>query len=176
VNSVSFDLIGAGLPLAIAIAYLPRLFRVLDALTVVLLGGSFLISATLSYCDSAAVHVVPGTYLLCFVIWLRRGRGLNRSLPAAAVFCSSFFTIFPADAYRAYTCHAANGLARIGGGSLTDSLLLTPVVLAGMHTLVYFFCELDERGRVPIRDYLRRQFSVVSRNAQHAHNTDREAS
>ncbi|WP_175816929.1 hypothetical protein [Burkholderia diffusa] len=161
-NSVSFDLIGAGIPLAIAIAYLPRLFKVLDALTAALLAGSFLISATLSYCDSAAVHVVPGTYLLCFVIWLRRGRGLNRNLPAAAVFCSTFFTIFPADAYRAYTCHASNGLARIGGGSVGDSLLLTPVILAGMHTLVYFFCELDERGRVPIRDYMRRQFSVVS--------------
>ncbi|KWK68785.1 hypothetical protein [Burkholderia ubonensis] len=161
-NSVSFDPIGAGLPMAIAIAYLPRLFKVLDALTTALLAGSLLISATLSYCDTAAVHVVPGIYLLCFVIWLRRGRGMNRNLPAAAVFCSSFFTIFPADAYRAYTCHAASGLARIGAGSLGDSLLLTPAILAGMHTLVYFFCELDERGRVPIRDYLRRQFSVVT--------------
>lgn len=148
--------------MAIAIAYLPRLFKVLNAFTAALLAGSFLISATLSYCDNAAVHVVPGTYLLCFVIWLRRGRGLNRNVPAAAVFCSTYFTIFPADAYRAYTCHAANGLARIGAGSLGDSLVLTPLVLAGMHTLVYFFCELDERGRVPIRDYLRRQFSVVA--------------
>lgn len=78
-NAVSLDLIGACLPLALAIGYLPRLVRSLDAWTWMLLVGSLGISATFSFCDSKAVHVVPG-------IWGRlRKRKIKHAKPVAAV-------------------------------------------------------------------------------------------
>ncbi|HGL4257898.1 hypothetical protein [Burkholderia multivorans] len=158
-NAVSLDLVGACLPLALAIGYLPRLVRSLDAWTWMLLVGSLGISATFSFCDSKAVHVVPGIYLLCFVTWLRRGRGQCRRVPAAGIFSATMITIFPGDLYGALTCHAV-GIARIGGGGHLDALLLTPLLLSTMHAAVYYFCELDEHRRVPVGSFLRRQFSL----------------
>lgn len=164
-NAISLDLIGACLPLALAIGYLPRLLRSLDVWTWLLFAGSLAISATFSFCDSKAVHVVPGIYLLCFVTWLRRGRGQCRQIPAAAVFSATLITILPGDVYGALTCRAV-GVARIGGGGHLDALLLTPVLLSITHAAVYFFCELDELGRVPIASYIRRQFSMFDQSGR----------
>lgn len=164
-NAISLDLIGACLPLALAIGYLPRLLRSLDVWTWLLFAGSLAISATFSFCDSNAVHVVPGIYLLCFVTWLRRGRGQCRQIPAAAVFSATLITILPGDVYGALTCRAV-GVARIGGGGHLDALLLTPALLSLMHAVVYFFCELDELGHVPIAGYIRRQFSLFDQSGR----------
>lgn len=166
-NAISLDLVGACLPLALAIGYLPRLARSLDAWTWLLLAGSLVISATFSFCDSKAVHVVPGIYLLCFVTWLRRGRGQCRQIPAAAVFSATLITILPGDIYGALTCRAV-GIARIGGGGHVDALLLTPVLLSIMHATVYYFCELDELGRVPIINFIRRHFSPFEQSSRHS--------
>ncbi|MBR8282545.1 hypothetical protein [Burkholderia vietnamiensis] len=165
-NAISLDFIGACLPLALAIGYLPRLVRVFDIGTWLLLAVSLAISATLSFCDSKGVHVVPGIYLLCFVIWLRRGRGQCRQIPAAAVFSATLIAIFPGDLYGALTCRAV-GVARIGGGGYLDALVISPVLLSIAHAAVYYFCELDELGRVPFIAYVRRQFSMFDHAAQY---------
>ncbi|MFX1739922.1 hypothetical protein PXJ20_31910 [Paraburkholderia sp. A1RI_3L] len=76
------------------------------------------------------------------------------------IFALTFISIFPVDIYGAYTCHPSNGPARIGGGGLADSLLHTPLSLSVIHTLIYYFCERDEnRGQVPLDDFLRRQWA-----------------
>lgn len=158
----TLDVIGAGLPLAATVAYLPRTLGAMNIFTAIAFALSVVISSTYSYCDANAVHVVPGTMLLCVVVWLPRARGFNRSVPAAMMFALTFIAVFPVDIYGAYTCHAANGLARIGGAGLGDALLRTPLTLAVMHTLIYYFCERDENGKVPLRGFLRRQFAFSS--------------
>jgi hypothetical protein len=160
-NQVSLDIVGAGLPLAISVAYLPRALGVLNWFTAIAFATSLAIAARYSYCDIDAVHVVPGSILLCVAVWLPRARGYNQDVPAAMIFALTFISVFPADVYGAYTCHAANGLARIGGAGLTDSLLRTPLTLAVIHTLIYYFCEHDEKKHVPLREFLRRQYTFA---------------
>ncbi|MDF0506768.1 hypothetical protein POK33_39125 [Burkholderia cenocepacia] len=164
-NSTSLDVIGAGLPLALATAYLPRLVRAFDVWAWLLLAGSLAISATLSFCDSKGVHIVPGNFVLCMVIWLRRGKGHWPQIPAAAVFSATLIAIFPGDLYGALTCRTV-GVARIGGGGYLDALVITPVLFSIAHALVYYFCELDELGQVPVIAYVRRQFSLFGRGVQ----------
>jgi hypothetical protein len=66
-------------------------------------------------------------------------------------FALTFISIFPVDIYGAYTCHASSGQARIGGAGVGDSLLHTPLSLSVIHSLIYYFCERDEkRGQVPL--------------------------
>ncbi|CAM2194936.1 Prepilin type IV endopeptidase peptidase domain-containing protein [Paraburkholderia kururiensis] len=166
-NTVSLDMIGAGLPLAAAVAYLPRTLGVMTRFTCSTFVLSVLISSVFSYCDANAVHVVPGAILLCVSIWLPRARGYNRGIPAAMIFALTFISIFPVDIYGAYTCHASNGQARIGGAGLADSLLHTPLLLSVIHSLIYYFCERDEnRGHVPLRSFLRRQWAFSQDNEE----------
>jgi hypothetical protein len=160
-NTVSLDVIGAGLPLAAAVAYLPRTIGVMNGFMALVFALSALISTSFSYCDATAVHVVPGTILLCLTIWLPRARGRNRDIPAALIFSLTFIAVFPADVYGAYTCHAVHGFARIGGAGLHDSLLRTPLTLSAIHAWIYYFCERDEQGRVPLRDFVRRQLALA---------------
>lgn len=165
-NTVSLDVIGAGLPLAAAVAYLPRTLGVMTRFTCKSFALSVLISSVFSYCDANAVHVVPGAILLCVSIWLPRARGHNRNIPAAMIFALTFISIFPVDIYGAYTCHASNAQARIGGAGLADSLLHTPLSLSVIHTLIYYFCERDEnRGDVPLLRFLRRQWAFSLEDA-----------
>jgi hypothetical protein len=161
-NTVSLDAIGAVLPLVAAVAYLPRTLGTINVFTAVAFALSVVVSTVYSYCDISAVHVVPGTVLLCVLIWLPRARGYNRDIPAAMIFTLTFVSVFPADIYDAYTCRAANGLARIGGAGFADALLRTPLTLAVIHSLIYYFCERDEKGSVPVCDFLRRQFSFAA--------------
>ncbi|KDR25563.1 MULTISPECIES: hypothetical protein [Caballeronia] len=161
-NTVSLDAIGAGLPLAAAVAYLPRTLDVTTKFTCAMFVLSVVISSAFSYCDANAVHVVPGAILLCVSIWLPRARGHNREIPAAMIFALTFISIFPVDIYGAYTCHASSGQARIGGAGFGDSLLHTPLSLSVIHSLIYYFCERDEkRGQVPFGNFLRRQWAFT---------------
>lgn len=166
-NTVSLDVIGAGRPLAVAVAYLPRTLDVMTKFTCTTFVLSIVISSVFSYCDANAVHVVPGAMLLCVSIWLPRARGHYRQVPAAMIFALTFISIFPVDIYGAYTCHASTGLARIGGAGLADSLLHTPLSLSVIHSLIYYFCERDEqRGRVPLANFLRRQWAFALGDAK----------
>lgn len=160
-NTVTLDVIGAGLPLAAAAAYLPRTIGAMNVVTALAFAVSLVISSWYSFCDASAVHVVPGTMLLCVVIWLPRAKGYNRAIPAAMIFTLTFIGVFPADVYGAYTCHSVDGLARIGGAGIADSLVRTPLTFAVMHSLIYYFCERDEKGAVPIGKFIRRQFSFA---------------
>jgi hypothetical protein len=160
-NQVSLDVVGAGLPLAISVAYLPRTLGALNWFTTTAFALSLMIAITYTYCDVNAVHIVPGSILLCLAVWLPRARGYNQNVPASMIFALTFICVLPADVYGAYTCHATNGVARVGGAGLTDSLLRTPLSLAIIHTLIYYFCERDEKKRVPLGDFLRRQYTFA---------------
>ncbi|MEX3968705.1 hypothetical protein AB4Y42_42385 [Paraburkholderia sp. EG286B] len=120
--------------LAATVAYLPLTFGAMNVFTAIAFALSVVISSAYSYCHVNAVHVVPGTMLLCVAVWLPRARGHNRSVPAAMMFALTFIAVFPVDIYGAYTCHAANGFARIGGARLADALVRTPLALAVVHT------------------------------------------
>ncbi len=67
-NTISLDVFGAGLPLATAVAYLPRTLDVTTRLTCTTFVLSVVISSVFSYRDAKAVHVVPGAMLLCVSI------------------------------------------------------------------------------------------------------------
>lgn len=166
-NILSIHPVGAMLPLALSLLYLPRSLKALGWFHRVVFLLSLLISTFSSYCDAHAVHVVPGTMLLCVVLWLPRARGRNRDVPAAAILALTFIAGFPVDVYLGYVCHAADGTATVGGAGWTDGLLLSPAILAVVHCFVYYFCELDEnKGKVPIGAFLKWQFAPMRpRNA-----------
>jgi hypothetical protein len=163
VNTVSIHAVGGMLPLAIALLYLPRAAMSLAPFNRVVFILSFLISTFFSYCDRSAVHVVPGTILLCVALWIPRARGRNKNVPAATVFALTFIAGFPVDVYLGYVCQAPNGTATVGGAGLADGLLLGPLCLAGLHCAIYYFCERDERGKVPLRVFLKQHFDPFSR-------------
>jgi hypothetical protein len=164
VNIVSIDAIGGVLPLAVSLVYLPRSLRSLGKITGVVFVLSVLVSTFSSYCDSRAVHVVPGTILLCIALWVPRTRGRNREMPAAAIFALTFIAGFPVDVYLGHVCLAADGTATVGGAGLADGLLLGPAFLAGIHCLIYYFCERDERkGQVPLGAFLKQHFAPFRR-------------
>lgn len=176
-NQVFIHPIGALLPLALSLLYLPRSFNALGWFHRVVFLLSLLISTFSSYCDAHAVHVVPGTVLLCVVLWLSRARGHNRDVPAAAIFALTFIAGFPVDVYLGYICHAADGTATVGGAGWADGLLLGPAILAGFHCFINYFCELDEnKGKVPIGAFLKWQLAPVRpRNAGSDRGGDRQS-
>ncbi|CAE6864992.1 hypothetical protein R69746_08037 [Paraburkholderia aspalathi] len=160
-NIVSIDAVGGLLPLAVSLLYLPRTVRALGWFYGAIFGLSMLISTHFSYCDSNAVHVAPGTILLCVALWLPRARGQNMEVPAAAIFTLAFIAGFPVDVYLGYVCHAASGTARVGGAGLSDGLIVGPASLALVHLGIYYFCELDEKGKVQLGDFLKTHFAVT---------------
>ncbi|NPT44864.1 hypothetical protein GNZ12_26815 [Paraburkholderia sp. 1N] len=164
-NSISIDAIGGVLPLAVSLLYLPRSVRSLGCFNGVAFILSLLISTFSSYCDSNAVHVVPGAILLCLALWLPRARGRNRDFPAAAIFALTFIAGFPVDVYLGHICHAANGTATVGGAGLADGLILGPAMLAAVHCVIYYFCERDENGKVKLGAFLEQQFAVLRPSA-----------
>lgn len=158
-NSVSIDAIGGLLPLAVSLLYLPRTVRALDRTSSVIFGISMLLSTHFSFCDSNAVHIAPGTILLCVAVWIPRARGRNAEMPAVAIFTLAFIAGFPVDVYLGYVCHASNGTATVGGAGLSDGLIVGPASLALIHLGIYYFCELDERGEVSFRAFLTTHFA-----------------
>lgn len=160
-NNVSIDAVGGLLPLAVSLLYLPRTVRALGWFYGAIFGLSMLVSTHFSFCDSHAVHVAPGVILLRVALWLPRARGRNMEVPAAAIFTLAFIAGFPVDVYLGYVCVAANGTARVGGAGLSDGLIVGPASLALVHLGVYYFCELDERGKVPLGDFLKTHFAVT---------------
>ncbi|GGC65420.1 hypothetical protein GCM10011400_61790 [Paraburkholderia caffeinilytica] len=150
------------MPLALSLLYLPRSFNALGWFHRVVFLLSLMISTFSSYCDARAVHVVPGTVLMCVVLWLPRARGRNREVPAAAIFALTFIAGFPVDVYLGYVCRSAGGTATVGGAGWADGLLLGLAILAGVHCFVYYFCEHDEKkGKVPIGAFLKWQLAPL---------------
>ncbi|OXC79342.1 hypothetical protein [Caballeronia sordidicola] len=131
-NIVSIDPVGGLLPLAVSLLYLPRTVHSLGWFYGAVFGLSMVISTHFSYCDSSAVHVAPGTILLCVALWLPRARGRNLEVPATAIFTLAFIAGFPVDVYLGYVCHAAVGTARVGGAGLSDGLIVGPASLAAV--------------------------------------------
>lgn len=160
-NIVSVDLVGAVLPLVVTAAYLPRTVRAMRWAEAGLFVLAVLLGVKWSYCDARAVHVFPGAIVLSIVVWLRRVQGKGVDLPAAAIFALTFASMLPVDAYLGFTCKAGDGTARMGGGGIVDGLLLAPMILACLHSIIYYACERDERGKGALRDFLKRQFAIA---------------
>jgi hypothetical protein len=94
-NIVSIDAVGGMVPLAVSLLYLPRTVRSLGWFYGAVFALSMLISTHFSYCDSNAVHVAPGTILVCVALWLPRARGRSLDVPASAIFTLAFIAGFP---------------------------------------------------------------------------------
>lgn len=158
-NTVAIDVIGAGVPLAVSCAYLPRTWRTMDALTLVLYALCVAGTAAFSWCGPEAVHVAPGPLALIVALWLLRVAGYGRAMPASCVFALTVIALLPADLYGALNC-PAQAMAVVGGSGFSDALLRTPAVLAILHGAVSYFVERDEQGTVPLGDFLRRQIAL----------------
>jgi hypothetical protein len=159
VNTVAIDVTGAGLPFVVALAYVPRTWHALDAITLGLYVPCVAGTVAFSWCGPDAVHVAPGPIALVIALWLLRVAGRTREVPAACVFALTVFALLPADLYGALSC-PSQGIALVGAAGFSDALLRTPLVLAMVHGAVSYFLERDESARVPLGAFVRRQLAL----------------